>query len=122
MTANSVTGSPSRTSTSPASRLRSVIWLAIHSMASRFSSAKRGNGNKSAAVNCWASGSGMAFPLSVPHVLVDKVGHHGAFAHAVGNPADRSVAHIADGKYTRHVGFEQVRVTVEIPARGPFPV
>ena len=34
----------------------------------------------------------------------------------------REFAHVAERKYSRHVGLEQVRIAIEIPARGSFLV
>src|SRR5258705_13359947 len=95
---------------------------AIHSRASGFSPAKSGNCCNSSDVTRSESVCGIGPSLSISHVLVDEVEHNGAFANAIGNAADRTVADVTDGEDARHIGFEQVWIAIQVPARWALPV
>src|SRR5579863_2027878 len=60
--------------------------------------------------------------LNLGKILMDELNHDCPFANSGSHSLDGAVAHIADNKNSRHTGFEQAGITVEIPAIGPFPV
>src|SRR5207249_4152322 len=55
-------------------------------------------------------------------ILMDELHGHRSFADSRGHSFDRTVPHIADGKYTWNVGFEQERISFKRPSLGPLAV
>src|SRR5277367_3026705 len=51
-----------------------------------------------------------------------ELDNDGAFANAGGDAFYGAVAHIADDKDAGDIGFEQARITIERPRRGPLAV
>src|SRR5260370_18215604 len=60
--------------------------------------------------------------LNFRQILVHELDDDRAFAYAGSDALHGTVAHITDDKDSRHIRFEQTRVTIEGPRRRPLPI
>src|SRR5260370_14766653 len=60
--------------------------------------------------------------LDFRQILVHELDDDRAFAYAGSDALHGTVAHITDDKDSRHIRFEQTRVTIEGPRRRPLPI
>src|SRR5262249_54928591 len=68
------------------------------------------------------SSSDFSAILDLAQVLMNELDRHRTFSHARSNALDRSMAHVAHGKDSGYVGFQQERVPFQVPSLGTLPI
>src|SRR5580704_16969326 len=60
--------------------------------------------------------------LNLGQILMHKLNHHGAFADARSDTLYRAMTHVAHRENSRHASFQETRVAIQGPRRGPLSV